>query len=227
MGAGFLLVEDDGLVVSALTRLLRPYGSVTHCRLVRDGRRRLGGHDAWCAVIVDPGLPDGDGVELVAEVRARGRTMPILVLTGSHGADVARRAYELDAEYLPKPARAEHVVAFARRAMQRHAGILEMALGWARQYQLTVRERQLLERSALGVERSELAAEMGISRLTLDTHVHNLVQKTGDRSLDIASARLLRECVAMAGGAVQAPRAVSGERPRVTPGTPRRKARGR
>ncbi len=166
MGAGFLLVEDDGLVVSALTRLLRPYGSVTHCRLVRDGRRRLGGHDAWCAVIVDPGLPDG-------------------------------------------------------------AGILEMALGWARQYQLTVRERQLLERSALGVDRSEMAAEMGISRLTLDTHVHNLVQKTGDRSLDIASARLLRECVAMAGGAVQAPRAVSGERPRVTPGTPRRKARGR
>jgi DNA-binding response OmpR family regulator len=79
---------------------------------VVDARRELdSGIDA---LIVDIGLPDGDGWSLVASVRssrAHAR-IPVVVMTGLlDSADVLNRTYEFQCEYLGKPFAPEALVA--------------------------------------------------------------------------------------------------------------------
>ena len=78
----------------------------------------------YAALVLDRGLPDGDGLALIAALRAEGWTVPCLVLTArdaihdrvaglEHGAD----------DYLPKPFAIEELVARVRALLRRPAPI--------------------------------------------------------------------------------------------------------
>jgi DNA-binding NtrC family response regulator len=68
------------------------------------------------AFIVDHRLPDGSGLELLAEVRIRSGKNPVLLLTGELDGDIVERARELEAEYVGKPASAKQLEGFVQRA---------------------------------------------------------------------------------------------------------------
>src|SRR5688572_16956461 len=59
--------------------------------------------DELVGAIVDVGLPDGNGLDVVAALRRRRATLPILVLTGSHDPAVINRTHALRAELVVKP----------------------------------------------------------------------------------------------------------------------------
>ena len=99
-----LLVEDDALLGDGIQAGLRQQGFVADW--VRDGVAAdlaLEGGD-FAAVVLDIGLPRRSGLEVLARLRARGKAVPVLILTARDTVD--DRIAGLDAgadDYLVKP----------------------------------------------------------------------------------------------------------------------------
>src|SRR3569833_1557028 len=79
--ARILVIEDDDNIAALLARELRGLGhTVDLVRYAEDALLAARGND-YCLMIVDLGLPDGDGLDLVRELRRRSIDAPILMLT--------------------------------------------------------------------------------------------------------------------------------------------------
>ena len=192
VNARFLVLEDDPLVSSALGRLLRPYGETVPAPSL-DAARALLDSGEWSALFVDIGLPDGSGLDALAQAREQGCECPALVLSATYEPGNINRAFDLGAQYLVKPFDPESITAFVRDATGAPAEGYGTVRSWTERYRLTRTEASILEAATDGATREQLVQERGIARGTLKKHVQNLLRKTGDASLLAASARLLRE----------------------------------
>lgn len=106
MPARLLLVEDDPAIARTVIYTLEREGlQVTHSLLLGDARAQLASTQID-ALILDVGLPDGNGLELLRELRqhARHSSMPVLVLS-AQGEEIDRvLGLELGADdYVAKP----------------------------------------------------------------------------------------------------------------------------
>jgi two-component system, OmpR family, response regulator len=117
-----LVVEDDATTREALARALRLDGHHVETAARGEAASRLLQAPPWSAVVLDLGLPDGDGLDWCREWRRRGETVPILILTAR--GDVGSRVEGLDAgadDYLGKPFALSELKARVR-ALLRRAG---------------------------------------------------------------------------------------------------------
>ena len=118
--ACLLLVEDDGDLAALLCRVLTDAAyDVTHAA---DGQRGL--HLAltrqFDVLVVDRGLPAIEGLDLIARLRARGITIPMLVLSAR--GTTQDRVDGLDAgaeDYLAKPFELTELLARLRALLRR------------------------------------------------------------------------------------------------------------
>jgi CheY-like chemotaxis protein len=99
-----LIVEDSAAMARCLAGIAKSFGSVTVEATVSGALEQLAGHSTWIAFIVDLGLPDGSGLDVVSVIRARDRNVPALILTGDNGHDAINATFDLRAQYLVKPA---------------------------------------------------------------------------------------------------------------------------
>ena len=109
-----LLVEDDAVLRGGLSELfIREGYRVIEAASAREARERL---DASVRVIVlDVGLPDGDGVALCREWRAAGDGRPILFLTArDEEFDVVRGLDSGGNDYVTKPFRMQELLSRVR-----------------------------------------------------------------------------------------------------------------
>jgi DNA-binding response OmpR family regulator len=98
-----LVVEDDRSCAAAIERLLCAEHQIIVEHSASAGRRR-GVESAVELIIIDRGLPDGEGLALCQELRADGVMVPILVLTGSDALHEQVAGYDAGCdEYLTKP----------------------------------------------------------------------------------------------------------------------------
>lgn len=109
------MVEDEELIASFLEKGLRAHGY--EVAWVRNGREALGraALEDISLVILDLGLPDLDGLEVLRGLRERGNTVPVLVLSAR--ARVADRVEGLNLgadDYLVKPFAFEELLARVR-----------------------------------------------------------------------------------------------------------------
>jgi len=80
---------------------------------------------AYAAMVLDLGLPDGDGLEMLQRLRASGQSLPVLVLTARGGLEDRVRGLDAGADdYLPKPF-AQQELAARLRALVRRSGPLQ------------------------------------------------------------------------------------------------------
>jgi len=196
----FLVVEDDELVGRALARLLRSYGEVKVARRVREARAALD-RRRWAGMLVDVGLPDGDGLDVAREALERARADEVLVVSGQVDRERLRRAHALGVGYIVKPALEEDLLVFARRALGVRVDAVVRAVvdEWRARYELTDAVIAVLALAAAGVPRAELRRLRGVSEETIKKQVRSLITATGDPSLDAAVGRLLREAMPRAG----------------------------
>jgi two-component system, OmpR family, copper resistance phosphate regulon response regulator CusR len=110
-----LVVEDEELIASFLMKGLRAHGyGVEWVNSGREGLERAT-HSDVSLVILDLGLPDLDGTEVLQKLRERGATVPILVLSARGRVDERVKGLDLGADdYLTKPFAFEELLARVR-----------------------------------------------------------------------------------------------------------------
>lgn len=81
------------------------------------------------AIILDLGLPDGNGLTLLREWRSAGFNEPVLILSAHDAVEDRIRGLNLGADdYLPKPFSLDELIARVRSLMRRHAGTKQTQL---------------------------------------------------------------------------------------------------
>jgi len=116
-----LLVEDDANLQRWLPEALGDHGfEVGVCGSVSEAQERL--RTAFDLVLLDLGLPDGDGLEVCLELRSRGDRTPIVILTARDAPDELVRGLDAGADdFVTKPFRLSELLARTRAVLRRTA----------------------------------------------------------------------------------------------------------
>jgi len=117
-----LVVEDDARLADQLRRGLKADGYAVDCCGTAEEARWLATENDYDAVILDIGLPDGDGFAVCADLRAAGRWAPILMLTARDGVPDRVRGLDVGADdYVLKPFSFSELSARIRALVRRGA----------------------------------------------------------------------------------------------------------
>ncbi len=198
-----LLVEDDVMLRASLAEQLTQEGAYA---VVEAGdcaaARGAAGDSLYEFIILDVGLPDGDGRDLCRDFRAQGITCPILLLTAADtDADTIAGLKSGANDYVSKPFRFAVLMARVHAHLRSH-GRSEEAMyrigpytfrpsakllldGEARKIRLTEKETNILKylyRCGDTVPRETLLHEVwgynpAVTTHTLETHIYRLRQK--------------------------------------------------
>jgi two-component system, OmpR family, response regulator QseB len=134
-----LLVEDDLDLGTALSQSLTVRAadgsgadarnsSVVWVRRMADAAAQLLAFD-FNAVILDINLPDGEGLTLLKNLRAKKQAVPVIVMTAREALDDRLRAFNLGADdYVIKPFAVEELIARIAAVTRRAAGFAEEEL---------------------------------------------------------------------------------------------------
>jgi FixJ family two-component response regulator len=186
--ATVFIVDDDPEVRRALMRLLR--AAAFEVTAFRSAREFLSAHDpeAPGCLLLDVIMPDVDGLELQASLRAAGCPLPVIFLTGSGDIPMSVQAMKAGAvNFLTKPVGAVALVAAVTEALQvdgaaRHNRALERPLQ-QRLSTLTAREREVLTHVVAGQLNKQIAADLGTAVKTVKVHRARVMRKMGARSV--------------------------------------------
>lgn len=199
-----LLVEDDAMLGEAVRDGLRQLGYVVDW--VQDGgpARAALATTSFGAVVLDLGLPTGDGVSVLRWLRHSGRSTPVVIVTARDR--VTDRITGLDAgadDYLIKPFDIDELGARLRAVTRRTEGAVDSVLTVGdvvldlrqrivtcrgEQAALTAREYAVVEllmrKSGCLVTRAEIEEELygfddDIASNAIEVHIHNLRRKLG------------------------------------------------
>ncbi|PUA17780.1 response regulator transcription factor [Glaciimonas sp. PCH181] len=122
-----LLVEDDRMIGEAIQMALRDASYTVDW--AHDGNAALNAtlatdHPAsYDLMLLDLGLPQLDGVEVLRQLRQRGSTLPVLIVTARDAVDDRIRGLDLGADdYVVKPFEMGELLARMRALIRRQAG---------------------------------------------------------------------------------------------------------
>jgi DNA-binding response OmpR family regulator len=125
-----LVVEDERRLAALIARGLTEAGHQVHVEHAGTDGLRAALTDGYDAVVLDRMLPGLDGVEVCQQLRARRRTVPVIMLTAL--GSVADRVSGLDAgadDYLPKPFSFDELLARLRALHRRGADGTDLRAG--------------------------------------------------------------------------------------------------
>ena len=199
-----LLVEDDRLLADGLSSQLEKLGfSVDIASSAHDGIV-LGEQESYRACILDLGLPDGSGLDVLRRWRGSNIGFPVLILTAR--GDWQEKVNGLKAgadDYLTKPFQAEELIArlhaIIRRSEGRMVDIVKAGYFELDQSRQTLKANDGQEHSLTGTEFRLLRCLMGrpghvFSKEQLMEQLYNLNDNPSENVIE-AYIRRLRKLV--------------------------------
>ncbi|MHB1303680.1 MAG: chemotaxis protein CheB [Acidiphilium sp.] len=182
------IVDDDPGVREALRMVLTEAGrAVTGFASGEAFLDALRPGFAVC-VLLDVDLPGIGGLDLLAHLNEVGYRMPVIMITGGKDVSAAVRAMKAGAvDFIEKPVGAAPLLAVIDRALDQagnaagHAALRDQAVG--RLAVLTGRQRMIMNRVLAGQSSKVIAADLAISRRTVEAHRAAIMDKTGAASL--------------------------------------------
>lgn len=197
-----LLIEDRARLRELLSEAVREAGwRVDAVETAEEGRAALAVVD-YDLLLLDLGLPDEDGLDLLRELRAGGVSLPVLVLTARGAVD--ERIAGLDAgadDYLVKPFNNGELLARARALLRRAPGSTMPVLEYGRlrfdpaaarascgeaELSLSPRERAVLELLMRNAGRA-------LAKRKLEAAFSEFGEEKGPNAIELAVSRLRRK----------------------------------
>jgi two-component system response regulator NreC len=190
-----VVADDHAMVCDCLCMILQRQPDMAVVGQARTGAEAVALSQALkpAVLVLDVGLPDIDGFEVLEQIKAHTPEVCVIMISGTNSEQYIQRAVRSGASgYVVKEGGAAALIHAVRMVAQ--GG---MALDWrgntniiepdiaqvlARQtlpHQsiLTWRERQILRLVAQGYSNAEVAALIGISPKTVDTHRSRIMEK--------------------------------------------------
>lgn len=197
-----LLVEDEDDIARRIDRALQTSGYIVE--------RASDGEDAWFrgdsenfdVVVLDLGLPQMDGIQILKRWREAGRDMPVIILTAR--GSWMERVEGIDAgadDYLPKPFQMEELKARLRALLRRSSGSASAVISIGpvrldtRQMSVSV-DGARLDLSPLEFRLlSYLMHHSGrvVSQLELTEHVYGEDIERGSNAVEVLIARVRKK----------------------------------
>lgn len=182
------VVDDDDSLRDAIRSLLRSVGhTVEMFQSAEDFLQHRNPAQPGCLVL-DIRLPDTSGLELQKTLREMNDRIPIIFITG-HG-DVPMSVQTMKAgamDFLLKPFRdqdlLETIQAALRRDRARRDEDASAAKDTANYASLTAREREIMEHVVTGQINKRIAADVGLSEVTVKIHRAQVMRKMGAGSV--------------------------------------------
>ena len=194
-----LLIEDDPAVQELVTALLSSAGFTVDTASDGTTGHRLCASEKYEVIILDLGLPDMDGLELLRQMRAEGITTHILILTAKD--DPEDRVLGLDTgadDYLSKPCVLPELAARVRALLRRKynaknpiltVGDLQInsatraAARAGKHVPLTPREYEVFRLVVTGMLNKQIAFQLGTVEKTVKVHRARVMAKMGAQSI--------------------------------------------
>ncbi|XHS80162.1 response regulator transcription factor [Burkholderiaceae bacterium UC74_6] len=199
-----LMIEDDLNIGQALLTVFKEEGhQIVWLRMAAHAVERLQAED-FDAVLLDLGLPDADGNDVIQSIRAAGLNVPVLIITARDGLRDRLRGFDNGADdYLIKPFEIPELLVRLRAILRRSGAPTETEALWI-SGNLTLEERRMrvtLDGESVLLSKTEYAllltlmkqADRVLTRAelerralpfsdgaTLDVHISNLRKKIGD-----------------------------------------------
>lgn len=178
------IVDDDEALRNSLVWLLEPLGyNVLPFASAREFLAAFADHETAC-LVTDVRMPGMSGLELNDELRRRGATLPVIVMTGHGDVPMAVRAMRAGAlDFIEKPLDNQLLVDRINEALRLSAG-RQKELEQTRDLReriaaLTPRECEVARAVAGGKQNKAIAFDLGISQKTVEIHRHNAMTKLG------------------------------------------------
>ena len=196
-----LLVEDNERLSELIAGGLNRAGmTVDHLASAGDAARALA-TIRYDAAVLDLGLPDGDGIDVLRTVRRDGVHTPVLILTARDG--LKDRVGGLNAgadDYLPKPFELEELIARLHALMRRPGGALGVTLevgnvsfdSVAREMRIGERVVRMPRRELDLLEQLMRRAGRVVSKPWLEDALYGIDDEVSSNTLEVAVHRLRR-----------------------------------
>ena len=135
----------------------------------------------------DVRLPGLSGLDFQIELAKAQIDIPIIFITGHGDIPMTVKAMKAGAvEFLTKPLREQDLLDAVRVALERDRARHELQKQtlslWSRYEALSDRERQIMRLVCEGLMNKQVAAEIGLSEVTVKVHRHNVMKKLAARS---------------------------------------------
>jgi FixJ family two-component response regulator len=182
------VVDDDPSMRVALTNLFRSmdlgvevFGSASDLL-----KTKL--PDVVSCLVLDIRLPGVSGLDFQARMAEAGIRIPIVFMTGHGDIPMSVRAMKAGAvDFLTKPFRDQDMLDAVTRAIERdrkrrddEKAVLDLQLQFE---SLTPREREVIALVTAGLMNKQIAAELGVSEITVKIHRGHVMRKMKARSL--------------------------------------------
>lgn len=182
------LVDDDASVRAAVEDLLASVGLDTRSYASAADFLERARLDAPGCLVLDVRMPGMNGLDLQQELQLRGLALPIIFITGHGDIPMSVRAMKQGAlEFLTKPFRDQDLLdaidQALRKAQDAHAQRRQLQDLQSRLDTLNDGERAVLARVVTGLLNKQIAAQLGVSEITVKVRRAALMRKLQAGSL--------------------------------------------
>ncbi|SCB09377.1 response regulator transcription factor [Rhizobium hainanense] len=176
------VIDDDPSVRDGLDSLLRSVGYDTRgFASPRDFLASPRSERPAC-IVLDVRMPDASGLDFQDELARMGYVIPTIFLTGHGDVPMSVRAMKAGAvEFLLKPFREQDLLDAIRQALEIDRARLRKQAAEVDLHErfstLTPREREVMALVARGLLNKQIAAEIGLSEITVKVHRGQAMRK--------------------------------------------------
>ena len=199
-----LLVEDNHRLATIVAEALRGAGFAVDAVATAGDAEAAAAALQYDVIVLDLGLPDGDGLQVLQGLRAAGHGVPVLILTARDGLEDRVNGLNLGADdYVLKPFDMPELIARLHALLRRPGGALGAELVSGNLHLDTISREAMIDGAVLPLSRRELSvlehfmrrAGRVVPKTLLEESLYGYDDSGSANSVEVAVHRLRKKLV--------------------------------